>query len=266
VAEAVKLPVRTRTVLGKKTERLRRAGVLPAVVYGGHRESVAVETDARAFERGYRRWGSTTLLSLEGLDGDGTPALIHGVSRDPVTGRLLHVDFERVSLTERTHAEVPLHFVGTAGAVKEGAVLVHSIDHVRVEALPQDIPHSIDVDLSKLETIEDAVHVRDLIVDTTKVRILDRPDELVVKAVHLRVEEVPVAPAAAPVEGVLPAEGAAPAGEQPAGAQPAGAAPAAGAKGAPQPAGAKGAAPAAAAKGQPAPKAGERAPGAKEKR
>jgi large subunit ribosomal protein L25 len=274
VADAVKLPVRTRTVLGKKTERLRRAGVLPAVVFGGRRESVAVETDARAFERGYRRWGSTTLLSLTGLDGDetpdgpgGTPALIHGVSRDPVSGRLLHVDFERVSLTERTHAEVPLRFVGTAGAVKEGAVLVHAIDHVRVEALPQDMPHSIDVDLAKLETLEDAVYVRDLIVDTTKVRIIDRPDELVVKAVHLRVEEVPVAPAAVPVEGAVPAEGAAPAGEQPAGAQPAGAAPAAGAKGAPPAAGAKGAAPAPAAKGQPAAKAAERVPpGAKEKR
>lgn len=240
MAEAVKLAVRTRTVLGKKTERLRRAGILPGVVYGGRRESVAVETDAHAFELGYRRWGSTTLLSLEGLDGDGTPALIHGVARDPVTGRLLHVDFERVSLTERTHAEVPLHFVGTAGAVTGGAVLVHTIDHVRVEALPQDMPHSIDVDLSKLETVDDAVHVRDLIVDMTKVRIIDRPDELVVKAVHLRVEEIPAAPAPVAPEGeaVPTAEGAAPAGEQPAGTQPAAGAPPAAGKAPAQPAGA----------------------------
>jgi large subunit ribosomal protein L25 len=227
VAEAVKLAVRTRTVLGKKSERLRRQGILPGVVFGGHKDSIPVETDAHAFELGFRRWGSTTLLTLEGLDGEGTPALIHDVSRDPVTGRLMHIDFERVSLTERTHAEVPLHFFGASPAVKNGAVLVHARDHVRVEALPQDIPHSIEVDLSRLETIDDAVHVRDLIVDTTKVEILDRPEELVVKAVPQKVEEVPVV-AAPTVEGAVPAEGEAAEGEE--GAAAAGAAPAAGAK------------------------------------
>ncbi|MBI2324111.1 MAG: 50S ribosomal protein L25 [Chloroflexi bacterium] len=240
MAEAVKVAVRQRTVLGKKSESLRRRGILPGVVYGGHAESQPIETDAREFERGYRSWGSTTLLSLEGIGGDGTPALISGVSRHPVTGKILHVDFERVSLTERTHAEVPLHFVGTAPALKAGGVLVHATEHVRVEALPQDIPHRIDVDLTKLEAVDDAIYVRDLIVDTTTVRIVDRPEALVVKAVHQRVEEIAPAPAAAaaaaegaaPVEGEAPAEGAAPA------AAPAakGAAPAAPAKGAPAPA------------------------------
>jgi large subunit ribosomal protein L25 len=249
VADAVKLAVRQRTVLGKKTESLRRQGILPGVVYGGHKGSVPVETDAHAFELGYRRWGSTTLLTLDGLNEgtDGTSALIHDVSRDPVSGRILHIDFERVSLTEKTHAEVPLHFTGVAPAVKNGAVLVHARDHVRVEALPQDIPHSIDVDLTRLETIDDAVHVRDLIVDTSKVEILDRADELVVKAVPQRAEEVVpvVAPAA---EGAVPAEGEAAEGE--AAAPAAGAAPAAaGAKPGAAPAGAKPGAPAAAAKG-----------------
>jgi large subunit ribosomal protein L25 len=243
VAEAVKLAVRPRTVLGKKTEALRRKGILPGVVYGGHADSQAVEVDARAFEVGYRKWGETTLLSLEGIkgDGEGTAALITGVSRHPVTGRIQHVDFQRVSLTERTHAEVPLHFFGTAPALKVGGVLVHAMEHVRVEALPQDIPHRIDVDLSRLEAIDDALYVRDLVVDTTTVRITDRPEALVVKAVHQRVEEVapaPAAAAAAAAEGAAPAEGEAE-GVAPA---PAGAAPAA-----------KGAAPAApAAKGAPA--------------
>jgi large subunit ribosomal protein L25 len=251
MAEAVKVAVRPRTVLGKKTAGLRRQGILPGVVYGGRSDSQPVETDAHAFELGYRRWGSTTLLSLEGIGGDGTPALITGVSRNPVTGKILHVDFERVSLTERTHAEVPLHFAGTAPALKVGGVLVHAIEHVRVEALPQDIPHAISVDLTKLEDIDDALYVRDLVVDTTTVTLLDRPDTLVVKAVHQRVEEVaPTPAAAAAVEGAVPAEGEAPAeGAPPA----AGAAP--GAKGAPAApaAAAKGAAPAAGAKPAAAP-------------
>ncbi|HUG56044.1 MAG TPA: 50S ribosomal protein L25 [Candidatus Limnocylindrales bacterium] len=198
--EAQKLAVRPRTVLGKKVRALRRGGVLPAVVYGGHADSTPIETDAHTFALGYRRWGRTTLLTLEGLPGGDVPALISEVARDPRTGRFFHIDFARVSLTEKTHADVPLHFVGEAGAVKNvNAVLVQAMDHVRVEAFPQDIPRRIDVDLRPLEEVDDAVHVRDLVVDTTKVRILNDEDELVVKAVPTRVEEEPVAPAAAPL-------------------------------------------------------------------
>jgi large subunit ribosomal protein L25 len=257
LAEAQKLAVRPRQVVGKKVAQLRRDGVLPGVVFGGHKDSASVQTDLRAFERSYRRWGNTTLLALEGLDGEAIPALIHGVARDTMTGRLLHVDFQRVSLTEKTHADVPLHFVHESPAVKTlGAVLVHARSHVAVEAFPQDMPHTIEVDLSPLAEIDDAIFVRDLVVDKTIVEIIDDPDELVVKAVPVHIEEEPVAAVAAPVEGEVPAEGA----EAPA----EGAAPAAGA--APGAAGAKpgaaaGAKPGApAAKGAPAGKPGAPTP------
>ena len=201
MAEAPKLEVRPRTVLGKKVKALRRQGRLPGVIFGGHADSAPVETDTGTFQKGYRRWGQTTLLSLTGLDGGEVPVLVHGVSREPRTGSLLHVDFVRVSLTEKTHAEVPLHFVHESPAVRTlGAVLVHARDHVTVEAFPQDIPHSIEVDLSGLVEIDDAIYVRDLVVDATTVRVIDDPDDLLVKAVPVRIEEeAPVA--AAPVEG-----------------------------------------------------------------
>src|SRR5207237_6457167 len=98
VAEAQKLSVRPREVLGKKVNALRRKGLLPGVVFGGHTDSTPVETDQHAFELSYRRWGNTTLLSLTGLGGAEVPALIYDVSRDPVTGRMLHVDFGSVCL------------------------------------------------------------------------------------------------------------------------------------------------------------------------
>jgi large subunit ribosomal protein L25 len=250
VADAEKLAIRPRQVMGKKVAQLRRDGVLPGVVFGGHKDSAPVQTDLRSFERSYRRWGNTTLLSLEGLDRDAIPALINGVARDTLTGRLLHVDFQRVSLTEKTHAEVPLHFVHESPAVKTlGAVLVHARDHVTVEAFPQDIPHAIDVDLSPLIEIDDALYVRDLVVDKTIVRIVDDPDELIVKAVPVRIEEEPVAAAAVPAEGEAAAEGA----EAPA----EGAAPAAAGAAAPGAApGAKPSAPAGAKPGAPAAKPG----------
>lgn len=252
MADAEKLAVRPRQVLGKKVAQLRRDGVLPGVVFGGRKDSTAVQTDLRSFERSYRRWGNTTLLSLEGLDGDAIPALIHGVARDTLSGRLLHVDFQRVSLTEKTHAEVPLRFVHESPAVKTlGAVLVHARDHVTVEAFPQDIPHQIEVDLSPLVEIDDALYIRDLVFDKTKVEIVDDVDELVVKAVPVRIEEEPTPAAAAPVEGEVPAEGEEAAEE--------GAEPATGAA-APAAAAAKPGAPAAAKPGAPAAKPGAPAP------
>ena len=210
MAEAQKLSVRPREVLGKKVNALRRKGLLPGVVFGGRADSTPVETDLHAFELSYRRWGNTTLLALTGLDGGEVSALIHDVSRDPVSGRMLHVDFARVSLTEKTHADVPLHFSKEAPAVRGlGAVLLHAVSEVRVEAFPQDMPHRIEVDLSGLEEIDDAIFVRDLVIDATLIKIENDPDELVVKAVPVKVEEEKPAEVAAPVEGeAVPAEGA----------------------------------------------------------
>jgi large subunit ribosomal protein L25 len=251
LAEAPKLEVRPRTVLGKKVGALRREGRLPGVIYGGHADSTPVETDAGTFLKGYRRWGQTTLLSLTGLDGGEVPVLVHDLSREPRTGSALHVDFVRVSLTEKTRTEVPLHFMGDSPAVRtQGGVMVHAISEVRIEAFPQDIPHQIDVDISKIEQIEDTLYIRDLVIDTSKIEILNDADQVVAKAVAPRAEEVVEKPAAVEGEAVegeaaVTEEGAVPA---------AGAAGAAPAPGAPA---AKGAAPAAkgaapAARGAPA--------------
>lgn len=203
MAEAQKIAVRPRTLLGKKVGRLRREGKLPGVVFGGHADSLPVETDQHDFELGYRRWGQTTLLSLEGLDGGEVPALVHSVARDPRTGRMIHVDFSRVSLTEKTHAEVPLHFTGESPAVKAGdALIIQALDHLRIEAFPQDIPHRIDVDLSPLQQLDDAIYVRDIVVDAQTVRVLNDPEDLVVKAGAVRVEAEPT-----PAAAVVAAEG-----------------------------------------------------------
>src|SRR5207247_11056962 len=148
------------------------------------------------------RWATTTLLSLSGIDGGEVSALVYDVSRDPVTGRMLHVDFTRVSLTEKTRANVPLHFVKESPAVRTlGAVLLHALSEVTVEAFPQDIPRAIEVDLSGLQEIDDAIFVRDLKVDATLIQIENDPDELVVKAVPVKVEEEKPAEVAAPAEG-----------------------------------------------------------------
>ena len=187
------------------------------MIFGGHADSLPIETDLHAFEQRYRRWGNTTLLSLSGIDGGEVSALVYDVSRDPVTGRMLHVDFTRVSLTEKTRADVPLHFVKESPAVRTlGAVLLHALSEVTVEAFPQDIPRAIEVDLSGLQEIDDAIFVRDLVVDATTVRITNDPDELVVKAMPVKIEEeAKPAEAAVPAEGEVAAEGEAAEGATP---------------------------------------------------
>ena len=262
MADTQKIAIKPRALTGKQVNRLRREGVLPGVVFGGHKDSTNVQTDQREFERGYRRWGNTTLMTLEGLaDGD-QPVLIHDVTRSTLTGRLLHVDFLRVSLTEKVHAVVPVHFVGESPAVKGGGVLVHAKSEINVEAFPQDIPHAIDLDLSGLLEIDDSLYVRDLKVDASKVEILDDGDELIVRVVPVRVEEEAPAPAAAAVEGVEGAEGAEGAEGEAAPAAGAAAKPGAPAAGA-KPGAAAGAKPGAAAGGKPgAPAPGGAKPGA----
>ena len=241
MADIQKIAVRARDITGKKVKRLRRDGVLPGVVFGLHKDSANVQVDLREFEKGYRRWGNTTLVTLEGLTDGEQPALIHDVTRSTLNGQLLHVDFLRVSLTEKVHADVPIHFVGESPAVKGGAVLVHAKSEVGVEAFPQDIPHAIEVDISGLLEIDDSIYVRDLKVDTTKVEIQDDGDDLLVRVVPVRIEEEAPAPAAAAAEGAEGEEGAEAAEGE-------GAAPAAGAAGAPGAAAKPGAAPAAGAK------------------
>ena len=90
MADIQKIAVRPRAVTGKRVSRLRREGVLPGVVFGGHKDSANVQTDLREFERGYRRWGNTTLVTLEGMTEGEQPALIHDVTRSTLNGKLLH--------------------------------------------------------------------------------------------------------------------------------------------------------------------------------
>jgi large subunit ribosomal protein L25 len=121
--------------------------------------------------------------------------MIKGVQRNPITGQALHVDFFLVDLKHEMQSDVPLVVVGEAPAVElTGGMLLTSLDHLKIRALPADIPHEIQVDVSSLTDLDAAIHVRDLPHDE-KVAILNDPDELVARVVPPRVEEEEVVPA-----------------------------------------------------------------------
>jgi large subunit ribosomal protein L25 len=158
------LEVLPREVLGKKVKALRREGLTPANIYGHGLESQAVQADTPTLVNLLRSVGRNAVLTLH-VRGEKAPrpVMVRAVQRNPVTDNVLHVDFYQVSLTEKMRADVPLVLVGSAPAVADqGGVLLQSLDSVSVEALPGNIPAHIEVDVSRLEQIDDAVHVRDL--------------------------------------------------------------------------------------------------------
>jgi large subunit ribosomal protein L25 len=198
--EKIVLKATKREVAGKQVKALRREGKLPAVIYGRHTEPVKVLLDTHAAAVALAKATSSTLVTLD-VDGQEYPALVREKQRDFIKNTLLHVDFLAVSLTERIRANVSLHFFGVSGAVKDfNAVFVHNIEQLHVECLPADLPERIEVDISPLARVGDAIRVRDVPV-SDKLRILDNSDTVVAVASAPKVEEVAAVPGA---EGATP--------------------------------------------------------------
>jgi large subunit ribosomal protein L25 len=202
--EKVVLQAERRDVVGKQVKALRRAGKLPAVLYGRHTEPISIALDAHSASLALGRLTSSSLVTIN-LAGQEYPALVREKQRDYIKNRLLHVDFLTVSLTETLRASVAVNLVGVSAAVKDyNAVLVTNLQSLEVECLPADLPERIDVDISVLARPGEGIRVRDVAV-SDKVRVLDDPDTMVAVATFAKVEEEEVAgvPGA---EGVAPAE------------------------------------------------------------
>jgi large subunit ribosomal protein L25 len=198
-----------REILGKHVASLRRAGQLPAVVYGRGVTSTSVTIDAHDFELLRRKTGPNALvdLSVDGKKSD--PVLIHDVQVHPVTHRPLHVDLFLVRMTEELTVDVPLVATGVSPAIEnDGGTLLHAIESVRIRALPDHLPQSIEYSIESLVDFDTTIHVRDLTIPSDATLLTDA-DEIVAKvqAPRVEVEE----PTAAEAEG---AEGEAAEGEE----------------------------------------------------
>lgn len=197
--QPLELEVSRREITGKKVRFLRRQGIIPGNVYGHGVESVPVQIEAKALRQLLSRAGTTDLVLLKvGDSSEPVRVLIRDVQRDPITDELLHVDFYQVRATDRIRAEVPLEFVGEAPVLAEvkGTTLLHLVDSLHIEALPDYLPHSLQVDLSVLKDVDQTICVRDIPVGEG-ITVLNDPDLVVVKVAEARkeVEEVPVAAA-----------------------------------------------------------------------
>ncbi|MGB9668997.1 MAG: 50S ribosomal protein L25 [Anaerolineales bacterium] len=187
--EQIELKATKREVTGKQVKALRREGKLPAIIYGRHLSPLPILLDLHDASRALPGITSSQLITVN-VDGNKHTVLVREKQRHPVQGKLIHVDFLAVSMTEKLRANVLIEIEGEAPAVKNfGAVVVPVLEEVEVECLPKDLPEKIVVDLSGLEKIGDAIHVKDLVLPKG-VEVLTDEDEMVVLVKSPEGEEV----------------------------------------------------------------------------
>jgi len=159
MADRVELEIAPREVLGKANKRLRREGFIPANITGHNEPPQAVQIDAVLFDSLRRAHHSSSILTLKMPDATSQTALIRHVEHAPKSGKIIHVDFGRVSLNERLTGKIPLNFVGESLAIKnDGGVLLHLVEAIEVEYRASDIVDSVDVDISVITEIDGAIH------------------------------------------------------------------------------------------------------------
>ena len=193
------LQVAPRTVLGKNVAKLRRAGITPANIYGHKIESTAVQADTATLVPLMRHATRNEIFSMT-VEGETKPRTVvfREVSRDSVTSQLLHIDFFQVSMTEKMNAHVPIVLTGVSDAVETyGGVLLQMIETIEIEALPGDIPSVFEADVSVLAQLEQALHVRELHIDESKITVHTDGDVVVARVASPRVAVEETAAAAA---------------------------------------------------------------------
>jgi len=186
--DKVVLQAERRDVIGKQVKQLRREGKLPAVLYGKHIDPIPLVLDYRDAEKSLRGLSTSTLVILE-VEGTRHTAVVRERQKDYIKNKLLHVDFQALSLTEKMRVEVPIELEGEAPAIKTyGGVLIQTLESVEVESLPGDMPERLVVSLENLEEIGDSILVSDLILPPS-VKVLADPDETIVVITAPRSEE-----------------------------------------------------------------------------
>jgi len=188
------LTAENREVTGKAVNRIRKEGRLPGVVFGHGIDSANVSVDTHDFEQLRRRVGPNALIDLS-VDGKKSkPVLVQNVQVHPVNRRPLHVDLFAVRMTEELTVDVPLVAVGASEAVSMlGGTLLHPNETVRIRALPDHLPQSIEYSIDSLVDFESSIKVSELTIPSD-VTLLTEGDEVVatVQRPRVEVEEVPV--------------------------------------------------------------------------
>lgn len=197
----LELSAQARTLVGKQVRRLRRGGWVPAVLYGPDEKSRPLQIPAAEAEAVIGRAGTSHLITLS-ISGEPSPfqVLVRGFQRDPIRRSLLHMDLYRVKMDKPIAMEIPIVLVGSSPLVerREG-ILLQGKQTLEIECLPRDLIEAVEVELSNLTEIDQQITIGDLMLPST-IRVLDDPEEMVVRVTPLEVAEEVEEEATAPSE------------------------------------------------------------------
>jgi large subunit ribosomal protein L25 len=167
------------------SRRIRRAGRIPAVLYGRSGKALSIDLDALEFVNNAKGISESTIVTIT-IDGQTRQAFVKDTQRNIIDGKILHIDFYEVEAGVSLRARVSVHVHGNPVGVREGGVLESPLHEIEVECLPKDLPERIDVDISELKANQ-SIHVRDLAVGEG-VRIISNPDQVVALVKFARAE------------------------------------------------------------------------------
>lgn len=199
------LKVDLRKIVGKKVRNLRRQGLVPGNVFGSDFKSISVSVGLKDFIVAYKIARETGVIYLT-VEGKELPVLIKNIQLHPVSDKILHVDFRKIDLTKKIETAVPVKITGLSEAVSQkGGVLLMQMESLTVEALPEDIPTQIDVDVSVIKEVGQEIKVGDL-VKSAKFTVKDQAEKVIVSVVAHKEESITPETAAAAPEIITEAE------------------------------------------------------------
>ena len=192
--EEIIIKAQKRTVMGKKVNALRREGWLPGVVYGRHLQAFPIQMPAHETSLIMSKLTSSSLVTID-VDGEKHTAIVRDRQRDVIYGRLTHVDFLALSLNEKLRTTVGLELVGEAPVLKLADVILNQgVFELELECLPQDLPSKIEVDVSKIASMDDLITVGSLNLGD-KITVLTDPTEVIISVGYSEQEKEPAAEA-----------------------------------------------------------------------
>ncbi|MDP3975445.1 MAG: 50S ribosomal protein L25 [bacterium] len=186
--EQIPLPIFNRSE-GDRASHIRQSQHIPAVVYGNGFTNLHLKVEYQTFRKVFEKATYSTIVALDIEGGEKIPVLIHEVQYDPVSDRIIHIDFRAIRMDEKVETTIVLEFVGASEAVRLGAELNINKHEVHVSCLPGDLVHSIPVDISVLAQTNDDIRISGITVPQG-IQILDPEEELVVSAIEPRDTQV----------------------------------------------------------------------------
>ena len=189
MADLKTLELEPRDLLGKKVETLRKSGLLPVHMYGPDIDALSVQGDLKLLARLVLEVGTNIPVSVTVKGSDNVNmCFVREIQRHPVTENILHVDFLRVDTSKAVRAEVPIILEGLAPASQRVGTLMQPLQNLIIEALPMDIPVSLEISVAGLDDFEKSLYVSDLSIPEN-ITLISSSDDLIARVVPPRIEE-----------------------------------------------------------------------------